>query len=473
MSDLTPKRIQAPLVWDDVILDLQDLLRAHEPPVYLVGGAVRDAYLRRPMKDVDLVTGGSGLALGRTIANRLGGAFYPLDSERDVGRAILDTPDGRLVLDAARFRGGDLRSDLVDRDFTINALAVEMAGDLDVVLDVVGGVDDLANKILRRCSPQSLANDPVRALRAVRQSVQFGFRIEAATLADVRGVGARLLDVSIERVRDEYFKLLALPRAALALRVLASIGLLHVLLPELDSLPPEQWQQMLAAVERWSDIYLTISPQRTDETAAQFSLGTMVVALDRFRGSLQAHTGAVWADERQHRALMTLALLLSPFGAETAEAYAVRLHLSNDERARLATVARSLDSFGALGDLNPTAIYRFWKRTRAAGVDVILLGLAKYLGEAGVRLNQTEWLKQVERAQILLDAYFDQREQLVDPPTLVNGSDLMRALGISAGRHVGDLLEQIREAQVNGLVTTAGDALDFARLHVNDHPSKL
>jgi tRNA nucleotidyltransferase/poly(A) polymerase len=466
MTDLEPKLPSIMLGWSDVVLDLQELLEDLEVPVYLVGGAVRDAFLRRPVKDLDLITPGSGLKLARMIANRLGGAFYPLDSAREVGRTLIELPEGRLVLDVARFRGDDLRADLEDRDFTINAIAVDLRGDLNLVIDPLGGVDDLKNKVLRRCSPESLENDPVRALRALRQSVQFKLRIEPDTLSDVRAVGSRLLDTSVERVRDELFKMLALPKPAAALRVTHTVGLLSVLLPEFSAIGAEHWQQTLLTIERLVDIFVTISPRRTDETAAQFSLGSMVMALDRFRGQLLAHTTTVWADDRTHQALLTFTVLFDRFGIEIAEAHITRLHLSNAEKERVIAILRSRNAFDGLNDVEPVTIYRFWKRSGKAGVDVILLSLAEYLAAAGVDLNQDVWLRKVERARALLDAYFLQPERYVEPPILLNGNDLMKALGVPASPLIGALLEVIREGQVNGTVVTVEDALNIAREHL-------
>ena len=466
MADLEPKALNTPLAWPEVVFDLQELLEDVDTPVYLVGGAVRDAYLRRPIKDLDLITPDSGLKLARRIANRLSGAFYPLDSARDVGRALIDLPEGRLILDVARFRGNDLRFDLTDRDFTINAIAVDLRGDLNLVIDPLGGAEDLKNKVLRRCSAESLANDPVRVLRAVRQSVQFGLRIEPETLQDVRAVRARLLEPSIERVRDELFKMLALPKAVSALRVGKTVGLLETVLPPLAGMSSEQWQQTLLTIERLLDIFVTISPKRTDETAAQFSLGTMVVALDRFRGLLQEHIATAWADDRSHQALMILAVLLSPSGVEAVEQQVTQLHLSNTEKERVTAVIRYADLFDSLRDTAPMTIYRFWKRTGHAGIDVILLSLAQYLGVSGTALDQDAWLAKVERAQVLLDAYFLQHERFVEPPVLLNGNDLMKHLEIPSSPLIGKLLEIIREGQVNGEVSTVEDALNAARRHL-------
>lgn len=468
MGDLVPKSPGTSLAWNDAILELQDLLEDVKASIYIVGGAVRDAYLRRPIKDVDLATAGNGLELARTIANRLHGAFYPLDAERDVGRALVETPEGRLIFDVARFRGDDLETDLIDRDFTVNAIAVNLHSDLNLVIDPLGGVDDLKAKLLRRCSARSISNDPLRALRGIRQSVQFTLRIEPETLHDIRTVTRRLSEISPERVRDEFFKMLALSKAATALRVADGVGLLKVILPELELLDAGQWRQVLETIERLNEFYGVVSPARTDETGAQFSLGMLVVGLDRFRQQLNDHWESDWADDRPHRALLTLAALLAPSGEQTAERSAVALRLSNAEKERLTGIVRHQRAFAALDDISPITIYRYWKLTGVAGIDIILLSLASYLGTAGFEIDQDQWLHQVERAQLLLDAYYIKHDLLVNPPALVNGDDLMRQLGLPRGRKVGELLEVIREAQVSGIVTTADDALRVARVHLGD-----
>ncbi len=492
------------LAWSPVIDDLQDLLRDRPEAAFIVGGAVRDALLRRALQDVDIAAPpGAGIALARRIANALDGDFFPLDTGRDVGRALLDTPDGRLVIDVAGFRGDSLEADLRDRDFTINALAVDLRGDLNHVIDPTGGLADILAKVIRRCNPDSIARDPIRALRAVRQSVQFGFRIEPVTLTDVRAAAPHLLDTSMERVRDELFKLLALGKPAAALRVADRLGLLTVIIPELAPLHGLQqhrkhahdgWNHTLAVVESLNQILQVISPRRTDETAAKFNLGMIAVALDRYRGQLQAHFSQTGADERPHRALLMLAALLhdigkpmvtpvidaegqprfkrhEQIGADAAAERVAALRLSRAEQDRVVALVRyHMGSALWLDDLTPVEIYRFWKRQGEGGIDLIMLTLADYLGALGAAYDQDEWLRLVERAQILLQAWYEQRERLVDPLLLINGSDLMRALDLAAGPQIGDLLERIREAQVSGDISTADEALRFARLHAGDQP---
>ena len=143
-------------------------LASQDIEVYLVGGWVRDRLMGRPIYDLDVVTAGDGMLLARRLANRFGGAYYPLDERRATGRAILHDPEGRqLVVDAAKLRGIDLAADLADRDFTVNAMAASARAPEEII-DLHGGMEDLRARIIRPVSDGSIRNDPLRALRAPR-----------------------------------------------------------------------------------------------------------------------------------------------------------------------------------------------------------------------------------------------------------------------------------------------------------------
>jgi tRNA nucleotidyltransferase/poly(A) polymerase len=481
MADMVPREPGRPLIWPDILLDVQDFVRQLNTPVYVVGGAVRDAFLGRPLTDIDLATPADAIALARRLANHFDSDFFPLDLERDVGRALLNTREGRLILDVARFRGPDLYADLVDRDFTVNAMAVDLLGDASLLIDPLDGHSDILARVLRRCGPEALAHDPIRSLRAVRQSVQFGFRIEPETLRDVRTYGPRLAQISPERVRDELFKLLGGPKLVSGMRVAEAAGLVRVILPEVARLRevpwetaafPNVWEHTLAVAEALSGILAAISYTRTDHTAASFSLGTMVIQLDRFRAQLNTHISALWPNDRPHNALLMLAALLHETGrgeaasVQLAEERALALRLSNQERDRLVTVVGSMSVLAQFQELAPKAIYRFWRQWGEAGVDVCLLSLADFLGSYSANIDQDAWLVLLDRVRILLQAYFLQNAQFVSPPTLVDGKALMEAFHLKSGPIIGQLLDLIREGQVEGEVKTAEDALQLARQHL-------
>src|SRR5881628_3871065 len=203
----------------------------------LVGGAVRDAWLgRRPGREVDLdvAVPAGALDLARRVAERLRGAFVPLDPERGTGRVVL--PGVRL--DVTDFRGPSLAADLAARDFTVNALAVPLRELLvrggAPIVDPTGGLADLRARRLRAPDLRVFTDDPLRALRGVRLEAALGFRLTRGTVAAIRAVAPALAAVAAERVRDELLLVLALPDTARAFRRMDALGLLGVLLPEVE-----------------------------------------------------------------------------------------------------------------------------------------------------------------------------------------------------------------------------------------------
>jgi tRNA nucleotidyltransferase/poly(A) polymerase len=457
----SPQTRHVELAWPELVLYLAEALEDAGETVLIVGGAVRDAWLRRPVRDLDLISAAGGRRLARRIADRWHGDYYPLDEARDVGRALIDTPDGRLVVDVARMRG-DLDADLRDRDFTVNAMAVALH-DLNALIDPLEGLEDLKAKRLRQCAPDSIANDPIRALRAVRLSMQLGLRIESLTLASVRAGAPLLARPSPERVRDELFTLLGLPRPAAGLRLLRELGLLQAVIPALHTLESDAWRHALLRVERLNGLWETISPARTDETAAQFALGMVVMALDRYRAGLQAHLGQTGSGGRTQRALLMFAGAVGALPVDGALEAGHALRLSSAEIDWLGRALRAAPVADALLQPEALAMHRYWRAAGAAGIDGLLLALADTLARQGLALDQDAWVRRLEAARVLLEAWFERQADIVAPPPLVTGTDLMRALQINAGPQVGHLLDALREAQVTGEVSTAEEALALAR----------
>lgn len=465
--------------------------------VWVVGGAVRDALLNRRIRDVDFAVEGEATKMARTVANALDGAYYPLDPDRDVGRVILKNDAGDLTLDFARVRGPDLAADLAARDFTINALAVALH-DPETLIDPLGGLADVRAKQIRVCSPTSIADDPVRGVRAIRLAAQLDFRLAKDTRALVRANAGGLANVSAERVRDEFVRCVNGPRPGAALRALEVLGLLPHILPELAALkgitqsPPhtlDVWEHTLAVVTRLDEVLRLLGPVHDVDAASDLILGLISVRLGRYRHALTEHLHAPLTPERNVRAALMLAALLHDAGkpatrtvdpdgrirflthelagADLAEARLTELRLSGDEIKRVRTIIAHHMRPRYLSSRNvasPRAIYRFFRDTGAAGVDIVLLSLADFLGKhGGEPPPQDEWARHLDVCAQMLEAYFEKPAERVSPPALITGHDLMSELNLPPGPHLGQLLEAVREAQVAGEVTDQAGALDFAR----------
>jgi poly(A) polymerase len=253
-------------------------------PVYLVGGAVRDAMLSIPTHDLDFALPGDALKVARQVANILGAAYYPLDLERETGRVILlDSPGNRLALDFASFRGSNLENDLRDRDFTINAMALDVH-EPGKLIDPLGGARDLRQKQLRPCSALAFENDPVRILRCIRQAVALDFHILASTQELMRQAIPELKRVSPERLRDEIFRILDAPKSTTALRTMDILGVLDEFLPELAGLkgvaqsPPhtnDVWTHTLDTVQKLQAVLNVLAPLHDPDKAANWTWGAI------------------------------------------------------------------------------------------------------------------------------------------------------------------------------------------------------
>jgi tRNA nucleotidyltransferase/poly(A) polymerase len=484
---------------------LMRLLRDSLPPdqtVYLVGGAVRDIFLMREIHDLDLAVPSGALALAKQLANRLKASFFPLDIENDTARVVIIREDGaRDTLDFAGFRGPDLENDLRGRDFTLNALAVDLrSGELS---DPLGGLPDLRARRLRACSPTALQDDPVRILRAVRQAASFGLSIESETRQQMKEAVPQLNRVSPERLRDELFKMLAGPAPDACLRALDLLGVLPHLLPELPVLkgvtqsPPhihDVWNHTLAVLRHLESILAALAPHYDEEKGnADLFNGLLVKQLGRYRAQIGEHLANTLNTDRSARSLLFFAALYHDIekpstrtveesgriryfghderGARTAVHRAIAMRLSNDEIDRARTIIaqhmtlkehtrRKQDK-----NIDPSrkAIYRFFRQAGPAGVEIVLLGLADTRATYDHTLPQEHWAASLEVARTFLEAWWERPEELVRPPQLLNGHDLMTELGLPPGRQVGQMLEAIREAQAAGQFSTREEALNFAR----------
>ena len=217
---------------------------------YAVGGVVRDMFLNRKSKDIDIVVVGSGIAFARAVAKAIS-PHIEVSVFKNFGTARFRYADTEVEFVGARkesyradsrkpvVEDGTLQDDLNRRDFTVNALAIPLNGpEKGQVIDCFGGLQDMNDKLIRTpLDPDvTFSDDPLRMMRAVRFASQLGFSIVPETFEAIRRNAARLEIISKERIVEEFNKILLSPQPSRGINMLKDAGLLQYFLPELLSL---------------------------------------------------------------------------------------------------------------------------------------------------------------------------------------------------------------------------------------------
>jgi len=225
------------------------LAAEQQKEAYLIGGYVRDYFLKRPSKDIDIVVIGDGIQLAKKLAEQIPKSDFAFF--KNFGTAMVKTPDYEIEFVGARKESynhfsrkpkvepGTLEDDQLRRDFTINALAINLSEQhFGELLDPFNGLQDLHNKTIRTPGNPELtySDDPLRMMRAIRFASQLGFEIEENSLNAIRTEKERIRIVSKERITDELNKMLLSPKPSVGFKLLFDTGLLEIIFPELHKL---------------------------------------------------------------------------------------------------------------------------------------------------------------------------------------------------------------------------------------------
>ncbi len=217
---------------------------------YVIGGYVRDIFLNRHSKDIDIVAVGSGIELAKAVARKLG-KRATLSVFKNFGTAQVKAGDLELEFVGARresyshdsrkpiVEDGTLEDDQNRRDFTINALALCLNKDrYGELIDPFGGLDDMEDLIIRTpLDPDiTFSDDPLRMMRAVRFATQLGFFIDPDTFDAIIRNRERISIISKERIVDELNKIMLSPKPSIGFELLDKSGLLPLIFPELCAL---------------------------------------------------------------------------------------------------------------------------------------------------------------------------------------------------------------------------------------------
>jgi poly(A) polymerase len=443
--------------------------------VWIVGGAIRDGLLERPILDVDLAVRGEEEATARAVARAVGGPAFPLSERFATWRA--QSRDGTWHVDVTNLRGGRIEDDLDVRDFTVNAIAMPLAaGDL---VDPHGGAGDAEARVIRAVSERCFDDDPLRILRAARIGAALGFEIDPETVALARASAGRAAEPAGERQFAELRGIVAGREPLAGLHLLNELGATPVVLPELEA---------LRGVEQSPYHHLDVHGHTMEVLKRLLEVERdLPEIVGEMAPEVQAVLDEPLADELDRRGALRFAALFHDLGKPEVRTVSdegrvlfighdqvgVRIVRSVCDRLRASRrFAGYIESLtlnhlrlGFLVHERPLPrrrVYEYLKATQPESVDVTLLTVADRLATQGERTRPEAIDSHLALArEMLAEALVWRRDGPPTPP--IRGDELAAELGIEAGPELGRLMEEIEAAQFAGEISGREDAVALAR----------
>jgi len=477
---------------------------------FLVGGAVRDAILKKQVKDLDLAVenGPDFSAKVKKLAYRLKASVFPLDEERQVYR-LTQRATG-LQLDISPFQGKDLHEDLLRRDFTVNAMALLLTSAFKPVrnkrtglftlpaikktdlIDPTGGWKDLKAGTIRLVSPKALTEDPLRLLRAFRFAAGLGFKIESATLKLIKRHSALIIRSAPERIHDELLLILDSPAAAARTKELYAAGLLTAIVPELEAQrtcaevyygKDGVLKHTFAVMERLDHLFKNIGAYIPNwAKISEFFKEKNILKLAALLHDVAKPPCARMINGRlrffgheEHGALMSRRIM-------------ERLRFSRDHTKLLsATIGTHLRPGNlASNDLiSDKAVFRFFRTIGEYTVPLLILSWADHssyitlsqlrsikdrmkekpfsIPKGGLPQNGVKkTLRFLQVLNLLFKVYISKNIKL-KTTRLIDGHDVIKILKMRSGPEVGEILEKVSLRQFEGKIKTRRQALCYLK----------
>lgn len=433
-----------------VFKQLSHLAQQMEAEVYVIGGYVRDIFLNRPSKDLDILVIGQGIPFAEEVGKQL---KCKVSVFKNFGTAMLRYQDLEIEFVGARkesyrsdsrkpiVENGSLADDQIRRDFTINALAISLnAANYGELLDPFGGLTDLEQKLIR--TPQNpletFSDDPLRMMRAIRFASQLNFEIDEAALSAIRTQVERMRIVSQERITDELNKIILSPKPSVGFKYLFDTGLLKLIFPQMAAL---YGVETIQGKSHKDNFYHTLE------------------VLD----NISAHTNDLWL-----RWAAILHDIAKPPTKRFDPKHGWTFHGHEDKGARMVPKLFAqlklpqndrMKMVQKLVQLHLRPIVLAQEKVTDSAVRRLLVDAGDdidhlmLLCHADVTTKNDYKLKKYRQnfelvKQKLKDV--EERDQLRNWQPPINGSDIMEAFNLKEGRAVGLLKNQIREAILEG-----------------------
>ena len=434
-----------------------------EIEVYVVGGFVRDLLMGSPINDIDLMTIGEGIPFAEMLANELGRKkIVPF---KKFGTALIPGNEIQIEVATARkenYEGNsrkpseiiytDLEGDLLRRDFTINAMAMNITPLLfGELTDPYGGISDIKKKVIKTpLDPdETFSEDPLRMMRAAYFASKLGFKLDESCLRSIKRQISRIGIVSTERIRDEFIKILTTDKPSIGLVILQKTGLMKTVFPEInvmygmDQTPEWHHKDIFAHTLQVVDN----SAKLSDKMKIRFAALVHDIAKPITR-RVDKEKGYTF---HGHDAI----------GGKMIDTVAKRMKLSNDLKDYLKKLTLlHLRPIALVKNIvTDSAVRRLMVAAGEDLEDLMILCRADITTKNPKRVKR--YLKNFEKVEEKM-ANVNKRDEMVAFQSPVRGDEIMSICGLKEGTKVGVIKKAIEEAILEGLIdNTHSQALDY------------
>ncbi len=455
---------------------VRDALKGSHARVFLVGGALRDYYLNRHGTDFDFAVDGKSIALSRRLARRLHGVFVLLDREHGSAR-VVKKMDGKVwTFDLTNWRGSSIQKDLNLRDFTINALGLDILSEdptTSTVLEFKGARRDITAGVVRMVSPKVFRDDPLRMLRAFTLQATLGFKMDATTRAQIKKDAYLIPQAAAERIREEIFKILASNRAAETLSGMDKIGLLGQVIPQISVMYGvhqggyhhlDVWKHSLEALCKIEQLIEEMSCDERVKAYLRQSIGGGHTRLALLKMACLLHDIGKPETRRLGPRRMTFHTH-EHAGQRITRQIAKQLKLSVKERFFLEDAVRMHLRPGYLSNFkapSPKAIFRYLRDTKDEAAGLAILSLADQAATRGPLTTAAKVKHHAQICHMVIERYFEVENQK-PKQRLLTGHDLIKVLKLKPSPVFGKILSKVEEAAALGKIKTKEEALVLAK----------
>ena len=448
---------------------LSKIINKFDNEIYLVGGTVRDFYMGLESTDRDIIVMDED---ARDFALKLSelfqATFVPLDEDNKIYRIVL--PDKINYIDVTNPVGDSIEKDLMRRDLTINAIAVNIrTGEL---IDISGGVTDIMNKCINYVNELNFVDDPLRLLRVYRFQALYGFQLAPETINAVCKYSDLIHKPAVERINYELLKLFGGEYAHVALENMNKTWILEEIFPfvkELKQVPPNSHHHLdlfhhsIETVKQVQILY-NEAPDEVKEHLSKIDFGGFSRLAHLKLAAFMHDIGkfSTWTiEEGKHRFIKH-----DDVGSKMSVKILKDLHFSNKQIDYISSMIKYHiypSHVMTSPQITEKIMMRYVRKMDTNSIDAIILAQADRLSARGPEITDQIVERNITSLNMLLRFYLEARETLKPLPKLLSGNDVMQILNIKPSKRLGEIMDALHEAQISGDVITKEHAIEFVK----------